>query len=277
MKRYLWVCLFCLLTGSVSAKCFLGDAYVEKGRMEQAKEAYLMCAQTGDNVDANYALGKIYRDGPAGTKDLYRALFYFRFAAENGSAAAQRELAKTMFMLRQQGEEGLNLIDRYEEKMAFIKGRQGQSEEPMYAYTWLLLAAEKADNKWYYPAGAQQDSEAVRLYNSMKNQLTAAEQQQVMAQASAFKEEKLNWTAKMVLSPEEYAQFRSVLYPEDGQVQLARRGMELTKLKEKVMLYQKPQTSASRPQATRQEQTVEPDTERVEPIEVPGRLGFSNN
>ena len=110
----------------------------------------------------------------------------------------------------------------------------------------------------------------------MKNQLTAAEQQQVMAQASAFKEEKLDWTAKMVLSPEEYAQFRSVLYPEDGQVQSARRGIELTKLKEKVMLYQKPQTSVSRPQA-RQEQTVEPDTERVEPIGVPGRLGFSNN
>lgn len=276
MKKYLWISLFCLWAGAAGAKCFLGDAYVEKGRMKQAEEAYLMCAQTGDNADANYALGKIYRDGTAGTKDLYRALFYFRFAAENGSAAAQRELAKTMFMLRGQGEKGLQTIDRYEEKMAFIKGRAGQSEEPMYAYTWLLLAAEKADNKWYYPAGAQQDSEAVRLYHSMKNQLTAAEQQQVMAQASAFKEEKLNWAAKMVLSPAEYAQFRSVLYPEDGQVQLARRGMELTKLKEKVMLYRQPQATGSRSRATGREQPVEP-VEIVETVDVPGRLGFSNN
>ena len=275
MIKYLWVCLFCLATLPVSAKCFLGDAYVEKGRMKQAEEAYLMCAQSGDNVDANYALGKIYRDGTAGTKDLYRALFYFRFAAENGSAAAQRELAKTMFMLRQQGKEGLALIDRYEEKMAFIKGRLGQSEEPIYAYTWLLLAAEKAENKWYYPAGAQQDSEAVRLYNSMKDQLTAAERQQVMAQASAFKEEKLNQTAQMILSADEYATFRSVLYPENGQVQLSRRGAELTKLKEKVMLYQKPALQDSRTRATVQEQ--ETTVEMVEPIGVPGRLGFSNN
>ncbi len=275
MIKYLWVCLFCLATLPVSAKCFLGDAYVEKGRMKQAEEAYLMCAQSGDNVDANYALGKIYRDGTAGTKDLYRALFYFRFAAENGSAAAQRELAKTMFMLRQQGKEGLALIDRYEEKMAFIKGRLGQSEEPIYAYTWLLLAAEKAENKWYYPAGAQQDSEAVRLYNSMKDQLTAAERQQVMAQASAFKEEKLNQTAQMILSADEYATFRSVLYPENGQVQLSRRGAELTKLKEKVMLYQKPALQDSRTRATVQEQ--ETTVEMVEPVDVPGRLGFSNN
>lgn len=275
MIKYLWVCLFCLATLPVSAKCFLGDAYVEKGRMKQAEEAYLMCAQSGDNVDANYALGKIYRDGTAGTKDLYRALFYFRFAAENGSAAAQRELAKTMFMLRQQGKEGLALIDRYEEKMAFIKGRLGQSEEPIYAYTWLLLAAEKAENKWYYPAGAQQDSEAVRLYNSMKDQLTAAERQQVMAQASAFKEEKLNQMAQMILSADEYATFRSVLYPENGQVQLSRRGAELTKLKEKVMLYQKPALRDSRTRATVQEQ--ETTVEIVEPVDVPGRLGFSNN
>ncbi len=275
MIKYLWVCLFCLATLPVSAKCFLGDAYVEKGRMKQAEEAYLMCAQSGDNVDANYALGKIYRDGTAGTKDLYRALFYFRFAAENGSAAAQRELAKTMFMLRQQGKEGLALIDRYEEKMAFIKGRLGQSEEPIYAYTWLLLAAEKAENKWYYPAGAQQDSEAVRLYNSMKDQLTAAERQQVMAQASAFKEEKLNQMAQMILSADEYATFRSVLYPENGQVQLSRRGAELTKLKEKVMLYQKPALRDSRTRATVQEQ--ETIVEMVEPVDVPGRLGFSNN
>lgn len=275
MIKYLWVCLFCLATLPVSAKCFLGDAYVEKGRMKQAEEAYLMCAQSGDNVDANYALGKIYRDGTAGTKDLYRALFYFRFAAENGSAAAQRELAKTMFMLRQQGKEGLALIDRYEEKMAFIKGRLGQSEEPIYAYTWLLLAAEKAENKWYYPAGAQQDSEAVRLYNSMKDQLTAAERQQVMAQASAFKEEKLNQMAQMILSADEYATFRSVLYPENGQVQLSRRGAELTKLKEKVMLYQKPALQDSRTRATVQEQ--ETTVEMVEPVDVPGRLGFSNN
>ncbi len=275
MIKYLWVCLFCLATLPVSAKCFLGDAYVEKGRMKQAEEAYLMCAQSGDNVDANYALGKIYRDGTAGTKDLYRALFYFRFAAENGSAAAQRELAKTMFMLRQQGKEGLALIDRYEEKMAFIKGRLGQSEEPIYAYTWLLLAAEKAENKWYYPAGAQQDSEAVRLYNSMKDQLTAAERQQVMAQASAFKEEKLNQMAQMILSADEYATFRSVLYPENGQVQLSRRGAELTKLKEKVMLYQKPALRDSRTRTTVQEQ--ETTVEMVEPVDVPGRLGFSNN
>lgn len=275
MIKYLWVCLFCLATLPVSAKCFLGDAYVEKGRMKQAEEAYLMCAQSGDNVDANYALGKIYRDGTAGTKDLYRALFYFRFAAENGSAAAQRELAKTMFMLRQQGKEGLALIDRYEEKMAFIKGRLGQSEEPIYAYTWLLLASEKAENKWYYPAGAQQDSEAVRLYNSMKDQLTAAERQQVMAQASAFKEEKLNQMAQMILSADEYATFRSVLYPENGHVQLSRRGAELTKLKEKVMLYQKPALRDARTRATVQEQ--ETTVEMVEPVDVPGRLGFSNN
>ena len=275
MKRYGLFYIFVLLwSTSLSAKCFLGDAYVEKGRMEQAKEAYLMCSQTGDNVDANYALGKIYREGTAGQKDLYRSLFYFRFAAENGSAAAQRELAKTMFMLKKQGQEGLDILDRYEETMGHMKSEQGQSSEPIYAYTWLLLAAEKADNKWYYSAPAQQDLEAVRLYNSMNTQLTKDEQQQVLAQASAFKEEKLDWAAKVVLSPDEYSRFRSILYPVTGDVNLALRSTEMTKLKEKVMRYLHPEHQ-EKSRSSEKEQKQDAD-EKVPLVEVTGRLGFSN-
>ncbi len=271
MKKILLSGVICLVSLTVYAKCLLGDAYVAKKRMDLAREAYLSCARTGD-LNAYFELGKVYRDGVGGPKDVLRALFYFRFAAENGMAEAQRELAKTMFQLRRQGKDGIAVVNDYEKQMGVLKSRTGQSDTPIYAYTWLLLAAEKADNKWFYPAGAKQDLEAVRLYNSMKGQLTKDEQQQVLAQASAFKEEKLNRTAQTVLSESEYNRFKNALYPQNGPVNSAARSMEMARLKEKIKQYTTVQPTVGQPQ-TPVKQTQEP-VEFVEPVKVPGRLGF---
>ncbi len=268
MKRQILFCFFCLLPFSAEATCLLGDAYVEKGRIGQAKEAYLVCSQKAD-VDANYALGEIFRDGKAGEKDLYKSLFYFRFAAENGLAKAQRELAKTMFLLKRQGEEGLEILKKYEEKMRQIKSKYGQSDEDIYAYTWLLLAAENAENKWYYSAPAQQDAQAVYLYNSMKKRLTKEEENKVLRQAAAFKEEKLILTAQSVLNQSEFEQFKAALFPKKGEINQKKLAFEITKLKGKVEKFLNP-----KPQQENKKENLYETESNVFSTEKTGRLDF---
>lgn len=237
-----WGLVFVLSAVAVSAQaaCFLGDALMAKKNYAAAKETYQMCSHVQNDAGAQYALGQIYKDGLGGTKqDLKLALFYFRFAAENGSAAAQRELAQLMMSLERMGAPGQEALREYENKIHQIKGRDEKGvldlkPLPMSAYAWMLLAAEKPENKWFYPTAQVQDEQARRLLLNMERQYGKAAKEQAIREASAWKEEKLIWAAKTTLTEPEYQQFMDAVYPKGKTPNQALRQAQVAKLKQRV-------------------------------------------
>lgn len=234
----------CLMTGSLlalpaGAACLFGDAYLARGQYEQARQVYENCAKEQNDPGAQYALGQLYQNGTGTPQNIKRALFYYRFAAENGLASAQRALAQLMMDLERMGAPGRVALQDYETKIGELKETQKTIAEPikareMSAYAWMLLAAEKADNKWFYPAGGDQDQQAVRLLPSLESRYGKSAREQAVRQASAWKEDKLLRAAKTALSDSEYATFTDTLYPRQGKPDPARRLLEVSKLKQRL-------------------------------------------
>ena len=236
----LFLLTFTVLSVTVNAACLFGDAYLKRGHHKQARQVYENCAKEQNDPSAQYALGQMYQRGTGAQQNIMLALFYYRFAAENGLASAQRALAQLMMEVERMGAPGQAALKEYEDKIQDLKKAQSSDtvlppkKREMSAYAWMLLAAEKADNKWFYPAGATQDPEAVRLLPTLESRYGKSAREQAVRQASAWKEDKLMQTAKAVLSDTEYASFSDTLYPRGRKPDPARRLLEVSKLKQRI-------------------------------------------
>ena len=241
MKRrfLLFLSTITILSLTANAACLFGDAYLKRGHHKQARQVYENCAKEQNDPHAQYALGKMYQTGTGTQQNIMLALFYYRFAAENGLASAQRALAQLMMEVERMGAPGQNALKEYEDKIQDLKAQNTDTVLPpqkreMSAYAWMLLAAEKADNIWFYPAGATQDPEAVRLLPTLESRYGKSAREQAIRQASAWKEDKLLQTAKNVLSEKEFASFSDTLYPRGRKPDPARRLLEVSKLKQRI-------------------------------------------
>lgn len=213
-KSFLTAFFALFLSASLSyATCPYGDAFWDKRDYERAEEYYISCAKN-NNSDALYKLGLIYKDGYVeGQKDLVKGLSFLRFSAENGYAPAQRELGLSLVNLSKD-EQGLKTIDEYQKKIPTISGKSkilgNIKKTNLSPYTWILLAAEKAENKWYYPAEAISDEEAIQFIQKLN--MDDAIKKTVMTEAREWKMKKLRSTAKEILSKDEYQTFEQAIF-----------------------------------------------------------------
>ena len=190
------------------AACFYGDALFEKGAYDKAEAAYMDCARKND-ASAQYRLGLLYKDGEITTgKDIEKALAFFRFSAENGYAPAQRELGALLIELEKTAQ-GQKTIQNYQKKALSTSEKSRVlstiKRVDMSGYAWLLLAAEGAEHKWYYPSEALSDDKAAQMIRN--KEIGETSQTTAIKEASAWKMKKLMAAAKAVLSAEEFAQF----------------------------------------------------------------------
>ncbi|MBO5997888.1 MAG: SEL1-like repeat protein [Alphaproteobacteria bacterium] len=204
-KLFVLVCLF--YGGVAYAKCPLAEAYLKNGKKDYAFESYQSCALDLNDAESQMYVGSAYLNGTNFVEqDLDAAFYYFRMGAENGYAPAQRELAKLIDALEEMGDQGKQALTDFESQWSDTNDR-----EPLSALAWMILAAEKAENKWFYNAPAIADEEAIKILPAFRSRKDVS---QAEKQAIAFKQEKLMEQAKKLLTASAYRDFESIIYPE---------------------------------------------------------------
>ena len=208
MVKKLFALFFCFYAGVVCAACPLADVYLKTDNKKEIFNEHKACARQLNNFESQFYIGTIYLNGTDYAKQNLRMAYkYFRMSAENGYAPAQRELAKLIDALEDMGPDGKQALDELENRWA---AENNSNREPLSALAWMMLAAERAENKWFYNAPAIADEQAISLLASFKKGNTKQAEQQ----AVAFKQEKLMQQAKRLLSDSAYRDFESVIYPE---------------------------------------------------------------
>ena len=230
--KYIYCLLFLCISFAVWATCPMGDSALKVKNYAQAQRFFEGCALINNDAQSQYALAHLYKDGhlPSADDEL-QVLRYLRFAAENGYAPAQYELA--LYMLDGlKTLEGQALLARYSEQMRQIKIQKKRPLLQMDPMAWMLLAAERAENKWFYTAPAIYVPEAEQFLQETR--LSPEHLREVQAQAVQWKQNKLRHTARQILTEQEWQQFfpLSTGTPEAEALQKALVALMKNRLKE---------------------------------------------
>jgi TPR repeat protein len=163
-----------------------------------------------NDSESQLLIGQTYLKGNKNVpQNLKLALKFFRMGAENGYAPAQRELAKLMDSLNDLGDEGKSAISEMNDQW---QDETKTNQLPMTALSWMMLAAEKKENKWFYFAPATTDEEAVKLIEQMRSKYSSEEKNASLA-ATQWKQALLMKQAKALLTEHAYKQFENIIYP----------------------------------------------------------------
>ena len=222
-----------LFASFVYADCPHGDALWDRQEYQTAERYYMECARKNDS-DALYKLGLIYKNGYVEQqKDVIKGLSFLRFSAENGYAPAQRELGEALLEL-EQSESGRQIISEYQEKIQPASKGTGilarAKRTDLSPYAWILLAAEKKENKWYYPCKAVSDEKAIQIIQESRMGKDA--RTKAVTEAGMWKMNKLRSTAKEILHLDEYRTFERAVFSE--QASPADRASAMGYLKQKI-------------------------------------------
>lgn len=208
MVKKIFILLCCFYAGIVYAKCPLAEAYLKTDNKREVFNEYKACARQLNDAESQFYVGMIYLNGADYAKqNLKMAFKYFRAGAENGYAPAQRELAKLIDALEDMGSVGKQALTDLERQW---QEKNNSNREPLSALAWMTLAAERAENKWFYNAPAIADKDAINLLASFKSKGNIEQSER---QAIAFKQEKLMDTAQDLLSDSAYRDFEAIIYP----------------------------------------------------------------
>ncbi len=208
MKKILFALLF-FWVSIANAACPLGQAYEKAKNAGGAWFAYKGCADNFKDAESQVYIAMQYLNGSDfAQQNLATAFQYFRAAAEDGYAPAQRELAKLMVALEDIGPEGKAALADFEKDW---QTKSNSTRPPMSALAWMILAAEKAENKWFYMAPAIADAEALNLLSQYRSKMDSKVAE---SQAVAFKQEQLMQQARNLLTDAAYKDFESIIYPE---------------------------------------------------------------
>lgn len=237
--RYLLLLLFLLGSSvSVSARCLMGEWAEKTQGLAVALSAYEDCALNYNDDASHFLLAQTYQKGEKSiSPSLHKTLLFYHLSAENGNAKAQYQLARLLLELdetvqgRREIQQYLNKIQtalRHDDNGSF-KGAL------LHPYTLLLLAAEKADQKWYYPSSERYEPEAG--YFLARYQISDEKKRQALKDASSWKNAKMIEIAKSLMTADEYKRFYDVLYPQKGRADPYARSQALEGLKEKIQGY----------------------------------------
>lgn len=211
---------------------------LQKQTLDKALPYYEACALSDNNDAAHMILATAYAQGDRNIPiNTQKALLFYHLAAENGNAKAQVALSKLLLKL-DETPDGRTQLQSYLRKIdAALKNQpigafKGQLLHP---YTLLLLAAERSDQKWYYPSEVVTDAEAMKLLKTYK--IDTAKKNQALRDASVWKQQKMMQTAQEVLDEKEYSVFAQTVAPGKGKADGFARTRAIANLKTAVKAY----------------------------------------
>ena len=211
MKTLFYLFIFFKISTAL-AFCPMGELYQQAGKEFDAWAQYQACADVNNDAPSQLYIGQIYLKGNANVQqNLTRALNYFRKGAENGYAPAQRQLAVLMQEIEELGPDGQQALNDFEDNW---RQENNSSRKTMSALSWMMLAAEKPENKWFYFSENVLDKEAVSLLPKFKANLSPKQIEEAQKAATAWKQEQLLRQAKKLLSDEAYKDFKQIIYPD---------------------------------------------------------------
>ena len=204
MKR-IYSFIFLFFTWGVLAACPLGEASLTVKNYAQAQQFFKGCALVDNDAQAQYALARLYQEGfLPGAEQKLQTLKYLRFAAENGYGPAQYELALLMLdFLRTP--EGQAVLSHHSEQQRQIKIQRKQPLLQMSPLAWMLLAAERAENKWFYTAPPVYVPQAEQALKDAH--LTPFHLKEIQMQATQWKQNKLLHVARQIMTEAEWQRF----------------------------------------------------------------------
>ena len=189
------------------SRCLMADEYLKQGDVTRELLTLNVCAIQYNDDESQMKLADIYLNGLKGeSKDELTALYMYQLAAESGNTEAQIRLSQLLQSFDTSPERRAKLKEYMKKLEKTYKNADGFSGEIMHPYTLLLLASERADNKWYYPSSNRIASPQVSTLLS-QYKITPEKRQVALQEASRWKTRKLLETAKEVLTGEEYAEF----------------------------------------------------------------------
>ncbi|MGN1063391.1 MAG: hypothetical protein ACI4QM_03615, partial [Alphaproteobacteria bacterium] len=160
----LWAC-----QAGAAAVCEEAYQTAKTQGLARALLYYENCALQSNDDTAEALLGEVYLKGAQGVpKNVQKALLFYHLSAENGNAASQVALAKLLLKL-DETPAGRNQINAYLRKIqAALKNQASGAFNGalLHPYTLLVLAAQKADEKWFYTSDTLESVEAESLLKS---------------------------------------------------------------------------------------------------------------
>ncbi|MBE6449618.1 MAG: sel1 repeat family protein [Alphaproteobacteria bacterium] len=211
MKTLFYLFVF-FKVSSALAFCPMGELYQKAGRAFDAWSQYQACADENNDASSQLYVGQVYLDGNSNVQQsLNMALRYFRMASENGYAPAQRKLAILMQDMEELGDMGVKALESFEDAW---RQENNSDRKTMSALSWMMLAAEKPENKWFYFSENVLDKEAVQLLPQMKSGMSPEQIEMAQKSATAWKQEQLLKQAKFLLDDTAYEDFKQIIYPD---------------------------------------------------------------
>lgn len=227
--------LLLLLAGTAQAACPAGDTLARSGGLAAAIPTYIQCALYQKDDATQLYLGQIYEKGRESiAANPQRALLFYQMSADNGNASAQVNLAQLLTTL-DETPQGRETVIAYHTKLRGMLGLrrvQSHSGGLLHPYALLMLAAEKPENKWFYPSKTLSDTRAAAALKAY--QIDPAMKKDLIHQASQWKQYKMRAVARDVYPVAEYNKFYETLYPKSGIVDAFARSQEINKLKKEL-------------------------------------------
>lgn len=206
-RRFFSKIIFCLLnlgTFPCWANCPLADSLFAKNQTTQAVFAMQLCALSRNDDDSQFKMAQAYEKGLYGVeKDPEEMIYYYQLAAESGHAEAQVRLAE-IFMQYDKTPESRDKLLSYRSKIVAQDSENKRfNGDFMHPYALLLLAAESADKKWYYPSSVRlTPTRTLSLLRDYK--IDPEKKKKALREASQWKTRKMLEVAQEVLPEDVY-------------------------------------------------------------------------
>lgn len=236
MKRLTFA--LCVLLWSGMAYAVLCDRALSFSFSADKTREYELCALQENNDAVQALLGRVYLNGEYGVaKNVQKALLFYHLSSENGNAKSQVALAKLLLKMDEQDDSRAQIQDYLEKMKFFMKNDTGVTFDGdiLHPYALFMLAAENADQKWYY---VSDDLSAPEAGGLLKNyQLDKAKKLEMQRLASRWKQRKMFEVAKEIYNPAEYQKFENAVKPKNGRADSFLRSQALEKLKQDIKKY----------------------------------------
>ena len=228
----------CVLLWSDMAYAVLCDRALSFSFSADKTGEYELCALQENNDAVQALLGRVYLNGEYGvTKNMQKALLFYHLSSENGNAKSQTALAKLLLKMDEKEDSRAQIQDYLDKMKFFMKHDSGASFDGdiLHPYALFMLAAENADQKWYYVSDELSAPEAGGL---LKNyQLDKAKKYEMQRLASQWKQRKMFEVAKEIYNQAEYQKFENAVKPKSGRADAFLRSQAIEKLKYDIKKY----------------------------------------
>lgn len=236
MKRTIHLTLLLTaISAHAYAACPLADAVARKSGTDAAMPFYQECALKNNDDESQLRLARQFRNRQPTDVSVKQALFYYTYAADNGNATAQSEMADYLLILDKNADTRAWILEFYAARDQ-ITGANRSAEQPvnLSPYALLTLAALPPADRWYFPSDTTSSPTAGKILHEYAKTLSLEKKQTGDEQVFRWKNQKMLDAARTVLTPDELADFMTAVFPTQGSPDLFTAKQSLAKLKTRI-------------------------------------------